>query len=274
MMGDADDEDGSGNFDAFRDCLFAVIVDKYTAVGGTSSRRRKGSSNRVSAGGRKKDGNTMRLSQEAGEPDPSELADFSDYLAAEIFASFPAELRQLSYQEAASSSSSLQKGDSRLSDKWSLPLTQSAFEEVSGLVPGHVTDSLAAYGLIEPPLSDVQSFIAPVLSAYVAAVVVRPPKWSETRTTACEICERDWVPLTYHHLIPRQIHAKVLKRGWHDEHQLNSVAWLCRACHSFVHRMAPNEELARQWYTVDLICEREDVQKWAQWVGRVRWKKT
>jgi hypothetical protein len=81
----------------------------------------------------------------------------------------------------------------------------------------------------------------------------------------------------------------VLKRGWHEERELGSVAWLCRACHSFVHRVCSNEELARHWYvvlegveettansmiryTVELLEDREDVQKWIGWVGKVRWK--
>lgn len=37
--------------------------------------------------------------------------------------------------------------------------------------------------------------------------------------------------------------------------------------------MAGNEELAKEWYTVERMYEREDVQKWAVWVGGVRWKK-
>ena len=45
------------------------------------------------------------------------------------------------------------------------------------------------------------------------------------------------------------------KRGWHGEEVLNSVAWLCRACHSFVHGLVGNEELARGFYTVELILE-------------------
>jgi hypothetical protein len=73
----------------------------------------------------------------------------------------------------------------------------------------------------------------------------------------------------------------VLKRGWHTPDRLNSVAWLCRACHSFVHRLASNEELARAFYTVDLIVQggvqgdaemRERVEAWVKWVGGVRWK--
>lgn len=111
-----------------------------------------------------------------------------------------------------------------------------------------------------------------MLSEYTSSVTTGPPAWASTRADACEICERDWIPLSYHHLIPRGVHAKVVKKGWHDEWMLNSVAWLCRACHSFVHRMASNEELAREWFTVERICEREDVRDWAMWVGRVRWK--
>lgn len=64
-----------------------------------------------------------------------------------------------------------------------------------------------------------------------------------------------------------------MKRGWHEEWELNKVAWLCRACHSFVHRAASNEELAKTLYSVELLAEREDVQAFVGWIGRVRWKK-
>lgn len=47
------------------------------------------------------------------------------------------------------------------------------------------------------------------------------------------------------------MHAKALKCGWHEEFMLNSVVWLCCACYNFVHKMASNEELAREYYTVD-----------------------
>ncbi|OAG34100.1 hypothetical protein AYO21_11741 [Fonsecaea monophora] len=249
-MGDND----HGNFDAFRDCLFSHVVDKLTD--GTSK-----------APTRPSIGKKARQNQpEPPKPDPSELADFSDYLAADIFESLPEPFRKLSYH-------ALQNDDVH-ADKWSLPLTMTVLEELCAHLPGDISDSLVAYGLIRPPTTDIQSFMAPVFSGYISAVTTPPPKWSETRTRFCEICERDWVPLTYHHLIPKQIHAKVLKRNWHEERLLNSVAWLCRACHNFVHQMASNEELAREWYTVELICQRDDVQKWAQWVRRVRWKKT
>jgi len=70
------------------------------------------------------------------------------------------------------------------------------------------------------------------------------------------------------------MHAKAVKRGWAKEWELQKVAWLCRACHSFVHRIASNEELAKELNSVDKLIERDDVQSWAKWVGRIRWKKT
>lgn len=66
-----------------------------------------------------------------------------------------------------------------------------------------------------------------VLEQFAQEALAPPPAWSSTRAAECEICERD-VPLTYHHLIPRATHAKALKRKWHPEALLNSVAWLCR----------------------------------------------
>lgn len=138
-----------------------------------------------------------------------------------------------------------------------------------------VSDSLCSYGLLKDA-SDLDHFLEPVFNNYLTAATAAPPEYTPSVTTSrpsgCEICEREHLPLTYHHLIPRQVHAKAVKRGWHKEWELNKVAWLCRACHSFVHRIASNEELAKELYDVDLLLEREDVQRFAAWVGRVRWK--
>jgi hypothetical protein len=39
-----------------------------------------------------------------------------------------------------------------------------------------------------------------------------------------------------------------------------------------VHRVATNEELAKEWFSVERLLEREDVRAFAKWVGGVRWK--
>ena len=150
-------------------------------------------------------------------------------------------------------------------------------------MPPDAIDSLESYALLPPnsDAHDAHNLLTPVFTSYCTAVTLPPPIWTTTRTAECELCERDWVPLTYHHLIPKSTHDRVRKRGWHDEDVLNSVAWLCRACHSFVHRLASNEELARYYYTVELIREggvdedeakAQEVEGWVKWVGGVRWK--
>lgn len=163
------------------------------------------------------------------------------------------------------------QADTALAEKYSDPISDSTFDTATTVISPSVSESLSVYGFI-PDISEFPSFMNPVLTEYISAVSAGPPVWSNTRATSCEICERDWVPLTYHHLIPKAVHGKALKRKWHEEWMLNSVAWLCRACHSFVHRMASNEELAKEWFSVEKILQRDDVQRWAAWVARIRWR--
>ncbi|KAI4245290.1 MAG: hypothetical protein LQ352_006613 [Teloschistes flavicans] len=224
-----------------------------------SHRRRKSK-------GRKKEIKPIKddpKSNDNPENQVEELSDFIDYLATEIFQSLPEELQCLSH--------SIFRSNPQTSERLEGPLPPATIDEAFAVIPITVAESLETYSLLEAQ-DDLPRFLVPVLQDYVNAATAAPPAWSSTRTSACEICDRDWIPLSYHHLIPRQMHAKAIKRGWHEEWQLNSVAWLCRACHSFVHRIASNEELAREYWTVEKLLEREDVTAWASWVGRVRWK--
>ncbi|SPQ24699.1 f7094fab-6c9e-48ed-94bb-b51fef505c2a [Thermothielavioides terrestris] len=129
--------------------------------------------------------------------------------------------------------------------------------------------------LLALALPSTAEFLAPVLTAYLTATTTPPPPPRSTRAqaTACELCARAWVPLTYHHLVPRMVHEKAVRRGWHRAGDLQNVAWLCAACHRFVHRFRGHEELAREFYTVERLLAAEEVQRFVGWVGRVRWKK-
>ena len=189
-------------------------------------------------------------------------------MAEEIFSSLPADLRTLSY-------SAVQE-DASLIDRYGVPLETALLEHMIELLPPSAADSLSSYGLVNADLSDLDRLLEPVLESYITASIAPPPEYTPaiaaTRPLGCEICEREHLPLTYHHLVPRQMHAKAVKRGWHKDWELNRVAWLCRACHTYVHKIATNEELAKELYSVELLTEREDVQKWAAWVSKVRWK--
>lgn len=147
--------------------------------------------------------------------DTDELDEFTSFLAAEAWSTLPTSLRFLSHK----------------SDESTLDLLDDDSLTLASLPP-ELVESLVAYGLlpaneVDPPDSAAQSFLRAVLNAYAPLARASPPLWSSTRTTDCEICSRT-VPLTYHHLVPRAVHARALKRGWHEEDVVNSVAWLCR----------------------------------------------
>jgi len=46
------------------------------------------------------------------------------------------------------------------------------------------------------------------------------------------------------------------------------LKFLLRPCHSAVHHVASNEDLARSFYTVELLLERDDVQKWKKYASK------
>ena len=134
------------------------------------------------------------------------LDDFTTYLAEEIWPYIPSTLRKATYENRDA-----------MPDIDDLPLEN---------IPTAFSDTLISCGFIQEA-DDATAFLRKVLKTYLAEACAPPPMWSKTRTTECEICERE-VPLTYHHLIPREVHDKVRKKKWHPEAMLNSVAWLCR----------------------------------------------
>ncbi|KAI4922232.1 hypothetical protein J4E90_000660 [Alternaria incomplexa] len=265
------------NFETFRDCLSEPVLKALAAPIEKPKPKKKRHAKKGS-----KSGNNEIVKQEVAptvvetqETDAEDLGEFIEYLSTLIFPFLPAELRTLTH--------SIFKDSPTLQDLYTTPLSSSTSTALLHTIPPTAIDSLESYGLL-PPTSDTidqHNLLTPLLTTYISAVTAPPPIWSSTRATACELCSRDWVPLTYHHLIPKAAHARVRKRGWHTEDKLNSVAWLCRACHSFVHRLAGNEELAKNFYTVELIQEggveedvekRESVEGWVKWVGGVRWR--
>ncbi|KAF8885176.1 hypothetical protein BD779DRAFT_694907 [Infundibulicybe gibba] len=184
---------------------------------------------------------------------PTELdEDFASYLAQESWPVLPPALRTATYETRSAI-----PDDPTISR--ALDTTSSAF-----------VDTLISYGYASDTEESLQ-FLFKAIEAYISDACAPPPIWSTTRETECEICERE-VPLTYHHLIPRSTHAKVLKKKWHPESMINSVAWLCRPCHSAVHHVATNEDLALNYHTVELLLGREDIQRWRRYAAKQRYR--
>ncbi|KAL6714030.1 hypothetical protein ACLMJK_008524 [Lecanora helva] len=262
------------NYSILRDCLATAIITASAPTPDIKTKRRRSKTNY----GRKKTitsdsvaNNPPEKEQEEPHNDAEDLAEFIDYLTAEIFTSLPAPLQSLSYASLKSSPD--------LAAQYATPLPPSTLTSLLSHIPPTVTDTLTTYTLLPPT-----TFLTPLLTTYTTTTTTPPPSLSSLpsfpyknpshvqtpRPTSCEICLRPstHVPLTYHHLIPRSTHAKCLKRGWHQEWELDAVAWLCRACHGFVHRVAGNEELAREFWSVERLVGREDVGRWRRWRGR------
>ncbi|KAI9694226.1 MAG: hypothetical protein M1820_009125 [Bogoriella megaspora] len=264
-MTDNDNGEEDAKFEIFRDGLSTEIV-KRPAPPKKQKRQRN-------AKGRKNAIKPVYQAEEGkGTEAAADLADFCDtrsqYLAAEIFISLPLELRTLTYQSSQTNAS--------LSDHYSSSTT---LESIIATVPPSVTDSLSAYALISPPKEDTTTFLLPILQTYISTILTPPPSPSiRTRPSACELCDRSHIPLTVHHLIPRSYAAKAVKKGWCEKGDPERLlAYICRACHNFIHDLADNEELAREpWAkSVEGWWEAwpEEVGKWVGWVGKVRWKK-
>lgn len=87
----------------------------------------------------------------------------------------------------------------------------------------------------------------------------------------CELCGRE-KPLTEHHLIPRAVHNKsYFKKRFSKEEMKHRRISICRACHSGIHRLIPDEkELARHYHTKELLLADERIAKHVAYVRKKR----
>ena len=289
-MAQAQDETKETNYEQFRDSLSSVIIERLTRSSHPPKNKKRST--------KKQPPNTENLNKPNANKPPATpsstnndntntqptdttaadgLTDFIDYIASEIFHSLPLSLQSLDHRTWRESA--------LLQTQYPLPLTSSDIPPLLTTLDPSIEESLFTYGIAvpdtipsphNPPTQgpDLYQLLAPVLTAYITSCTTPPPALSSTRahTAACEICKRDWINLTYHHLIPRMVHTKAVKRGWHRADELQNVAWICGACHRFVHHFADHETLARRYYTVELLLGEPDVVAFAEWAGRLRWK--
>lgn len=75
----------------------------------------------------------------------------------------------------------------------------------------------------------------------------------------CELCERNVRHVSRHHLVPRE------EGGRHGP-----IAALCQPCHSTVHLLLTNRDLAKKYASVEALRDAEELQKYLHWVRRSR----
>ena len=91
----------------------------------------------------------------------------------------------------------------------------------------------------------------------------------DVTVTTCELCTRNELPLTRHHLIPRSRHNKArTQRNFSREEMKADIAMLCRPCHSQIHKLFDNHELASFYHTIERLQTHSEVQKFISWVKK------
>jgi hypothetical protein len=92
--------------------------------------------------------------------------------------------------------------------------------------------------------------------------VIRP------RKDECCVCLRT-LPLTWHHLIPRCTHTRMMKKHGYTKDELDHRGiWVCRACHSAIHGSHENRELAEKFNTLETLLACEKIQKWIGYISK------
>eukprot|EP01104_Vermistella_antarctica_P004240 TRINITY_DN14733_c0_g1_i1.p1 TRINITY_DN14733_c0_g1~~TRINITY_DN14733_c0_g1_i1.p1 ORF type:complete len:226 (-),score=58.39 TRINITY_DN14733_c0_g1_i1:67-744(-) len=82
----------------------------------------------------------------------------------------------------------------------------------------------------------------------------------------CSLCERK-TTLTAHHLIPRTVHKRYLKKGYSRE-DVNATIMMCRPCHSTVHKSEPNTILAAEYNSLELLLTHPKIQSFIPYIQK------
>ncbi len=85
---------------------------------------------------------------------------------------------------------------------------------------------------------------------------------------ACALCERER-ELTFHHLIPRTLHAnKWFRKNFERQDMLMRGIDVCRDCHRMIHRTHGEKELGRTFNTKEALLADPQIAKFVVWVKK------
>jgi len=83
----------------------------------------------------------------------------------------------------------------------------------------------------------------------------------------CLMCERE-MPLTKHHVIPKEVHEWYKKHHNKTKDELHQGIMICRPCHSAIHSFYDNKTLAANYSTIEQILADEKVQKFLPYIRK------
>lgn len=87
------------------------------------------------------------------------------------------------------------------------------------------------------------------------------------RTGRCELCRRDEMELTRHHLVPRMVDRQPrVQRRFAGTDLRTHLALLCRPCHKFLHAMLTEKQLAEGFSTLEQLRQHPEVRRFVHWL--------
>jgi len=112
------------------------------------------------------------------------------------------------------------------------------------------------------------------LSAGVTELLEEEEEGEDLQDGECELCERDGLPLTLHHVVPKTTHDYYLsgagrKFGLTKEECFETIP-ICRPCHNAVHRLfnRDHRKLAENARTRETLMAVPELAKFVAWVRK------
>lgn len=155
-------------------------------------------------------------------------------------------------------------------------LAPDIMEQEETTLHSHIGDHLVT--LLDVPDSDTVFIVRDIYDNYRFPPTSHAQESSTNpsdRPKECELCDRPMF-LTIHHLFPRSEHDYFLRHPPADlpltkqDLLVNYRAWLCRPCHSAVHRIATNRELGTLYWSLELLMGNEELRRWVGYVSKQR----
>lgn len=85
----------------------------------------------------------------------------------------------------------------------------------------------------------------------------------------CELCGREGIDVTRHHLIPRTRHSNKRNQKLFDREEVRTrLADLCRPCHGFIHKVLTEKQMELEYNTVDRLRSHPEIEKFVEWVRK------
>ncbi|MFT5320275.1 MAG: hypothetical protein ACI934_000408 [Pseudohongiellaceae bacterium] len=100
------------------------------------------------------------------------------------------------------------------------------------------------------------------LKRYAASLVM-----PRIKPDNCSLCERH-TALTFHHLIPRKVHRRTFFRKNFSREALALGIYVCRKCHSGIHKLYDEMTLARNFNSLEKLRADTPLTHHVQWVAR------